>query len=370
MNVEIELARATFILGLVATALVYEKWRILTGGTITGSYLAYLLSVGAFQDILAWFVFALIGYAAVTLVAHFFAFPRSWLFYITIVAPASLHALMVSLGEFEIFGGLTSYLVAGMYVTSGLTAYDFKRQGIIKTMAVLTLIVFLVLIIIIPLRLVIGSIGELQFPETYVSTPPIVMLIGILAAALVTVNFRLGTAGIIGAVFLFQILSFETLLVVIGTTVIGTEIYKRVSRWFLLTPRQETHAILIVGGISSWFALFWADWIGIPGAAATNEYSLEPIIVIGLMILESSRIGYRKSFGGTALVVLAVVIANFMVTLGGAIQVVGLIGLVTAILVSFSLGLEKISQDIGFEIKNSRKYRILTHPNNQKFLKK
>jgi hypothetical protein len=370
MDIEVELARATFVIGLVATAFVYERWRMLTGGTITGSYIAYLISIGLYVDVLAWLVLSIVGYLAITAAANYFAIPRQWLFYIGILVPAIVHALTVYVADLNVFSNLTSYLTAGMYVTSGLTAYDLKRQGILKTFRVVAIIVLAALAVVMPLRWILAAPGELVFPETYVQTPPIVMVVAILASALVTTTLGWGSAGIIGAVFLYQILSVESLLVILVITVIGTEIYKFTSRWLLLTPRQQSHAILIVGGISSWFGLFWAQWFGIAGAGTPNEYSLEPLIVIGLMVLEASRIGYRKSFGGTAIVLLLVALTSYLITLGGILPWVAVLALVVAVIAAFGFGVEKINREINTEIVNAKKYTIFTHPNNLKIMGK
>ncbi len=370
MEIEVELARATFIIGLVATAFVYERWRMLTGGTITGSYIAYLLSIGFFVDVIGWLLLSLFGYLVITVVSHILPVPRRWLFYTGIIAAGVLHASADSIAELPLFNALSSYLTAGMYVTSGLTAYDFKRQGVFKTLAVLSMILVLALAIILPLRWLLTSSAAPEFPTTYEEIEPIVMVVTLIASALVSTTLGLGSAGIIGAVFLWQILSLESLIVILGITIIGTQIYKYLSKWLLLTPRQESQAILIVGGISSWFGLFWAQWFGIAGAGTPYEYSLEPLIVIGLMILESSRIGYLKSFTGTAIVLSAVALASYLLTIGGIIPWIAVFGLLVALLIMFYFGIEKIIRDTDFEIEISKRYSIPTHPNNQRILSK
>lgn len=370
MSLELELARATFIIGLISTAFVYERWRMLTGGTITGGYIAYLVSFGQYLDVIAWFVLSLIGYLAITLVANYFAPPRKWLFYIGILVPAVVHSATVYAANLGVFSNLSVYLTAGMYVTSGLTAYDFKRQGILKTLRVQALILVAALLVIMPLRWALAVPGEISVPGGYVEISPIVVLVAIMAAALVSTTLGWGSAGIIGTVFLYQILSFESLLVILIITVIGTEIYKFASRWLLLTPRQQGHAILIVGGISAWFGLFWAQWFGIAGANTPNEYSLEPLIVIGLMILEASKIGYAKSFGGTAIVLFFVAAATFMVSLGGAVPWIAISGMVLALGLAFTFGFDRMNREISHQIENSAKYSIGTHPNNWKIIGK
>lgn len=370
MDLEVELARATFIIGLVATAFVYERWRMLTGGTVTGSYIAYLLSLGLFIDVLAWLLLAFFGYLLITLVSNLFPIPRRWLFYVGIIAAGVLHATANYLVDLPVFATLSSFLTAGMYVTSGLTAYDFKRQGVFKTIGVLGIIVTLALAIILPLRWFLTTPGAPTLPETYVETEPIVMVVALIASALLSTTLGWGSAGIIGAVFLWQILTIESLLLIVVITILGTQIYKFLSRWLILTPRQESQAILIVGGIAGWFGLFWAQWLGIAGAGTPYEYSLEPLIVIGLMILESSRIGFAKSFAGTAVVLAAVALASYLVNIGGVIPWIAIFSLLIALLISFSFGIDKIKREIDFEIDTSERFSIPTHPNNQRIIAK
>ena len=208
MSLELELARATFIIGLISTAFVYERWRMLTGGTITGGYIAYLVSFGQYLDVIAWFVLSLIGYLAITLVANYFAPPRKWLFYIGILVPAVVHSATVYAANLGVFSNLSVYLTAGMYVTSGLTAYDFKRQGILKTLRVQALILVAALLVI---------VSVWQWPVVSWAKTALTFVSAFLAGVMVwwAVGDRLLNSGDSG---LAQFVGEDSILASIGTT--------------------------------------------------------------------------------------------------------------------------------------------------------
>lgn len=311
--VDIEVARTALIVGLVLTALLYQQTRILSGGAVTGSYLALMLMGGYWETIAGWAVLSLIGYWAITLTAHYFPVPRSWLFAIGVAVPTLLHVLGIQLAGLPELDNYSTYLAAGLYITNGLTAYDAKRQGIPKTLLGVAMVTAVTLAVILPVDWAMDRFSSTERVMSEISLDnPVLILICVITALAVRLGLRWGTAGIIGSLFLLELLSVASIAVILAFTLIGTFIYRWVADYLNLTPRERLYSLLAVGGIVSWFGLFWASWLGIPGAAQAEMYGVEPLLVIGLMMGETQRFGIIRMLAGTTLVTAVTWGANYL----------------------------------------------------------
>ena len=301
--VDIEVARTALIVGLVLTALLYQQTRILSGGAVTGSYLALMLMGGYWETIAGWAVLSLIGYWAITLTAHYFPVPRSWLFAIGVAVPTLIHVVGIQLAGLPELDNYSTYLAAGLYITNGLTAYDAKRQGIPKTLLGVAMVTAITLAVILPVDWAMDRFSSTERVMSDISLDnPVLILICVITALAVRLGLRWGTAGIIGSLFLLELLSVTSIAVILAFTLIGTFIYRWVADYLNLTPRERLYSLLAVGGIVSWFGLFWASWLGIPGAEQAEMYGVEPLLVIGLMMGETQRFGIIRMLAGTTLV--------------------------------------------------------------------
>jgi hypothetical protein len=316
VDLGVELARATFVIGIVITALFYDRFRVHVGGAITATYLAYTLSLGHFVDVLAWLILAFVGFLAIKLLVSWRPLPRGVVFYVAIFVPAATHGMLVWLGTVPQFEHYSAYLAAGMFITSGLTAYDFARQGIGRTLLALGVIGGLTYSINILMQVAFDiDAAALQVP-LFIQVDAILVLICIALAAVLRLSFGMGTSGIIGAIFFLQILNVESILVILTFTILGTFVVRIVTRYISLTPRQLTHATLAVGGILSWFGLFWVEWLGIAGASTPNAFPLEPLVVVGLMIMEGVKHGLPRALGGAGIMVAALLGFSWMLQSG------------------------------------------------------
>lgn len=361
MNMEIELARATFIIGIVITAFVYERWRLLTGGTITGSYIAYLLTFGYWQDILMWLLLTGIAVITIRTVTKRLPLPRAWVMYIAMLVPATIHGVLVQIGS-ELESGLSPFLIAGLYVTNGLTGYDVVRQGARKTLLVIAGVATLTLLVILPLRILVLDTSEVPQESLFTPVPPAAIVTSLVIAAVLRLVFKLGTAGIIGAVFLYQVINPESLIPILAFTILGTFIYRAVRRYVTLTPRQEIHVILVVGGIVGWFGLFWAQYLGLSGAGLPYSYALEPLIVIGLMILEGVRIGLPRALGGTAISLGVVAASVWLCAQPVGVFLLGHLGIALLVAVALGFGWRDVRKSISAAEKAGFDHPILRYP--------
>lgn len=357
MNLEVELARATFIVGMVITAFVYERWRLLTGGTITGSYIAYLLVFEHWEDVLMWVALSGVAVLAIHAVTKRLPLPRPWIVYVAILVPATLHAVLAEIGS-ELESDLSPFLLAGLYVTNGITGYDIVKQGVRKTVLVIVGVGAATSAVIVPLRFLVLGLTEVGHEPIFTPIAPATILVSIVSAAALRLVFNLGTAGIIGAVFLFQIMNPESLIPILGFSIVGTYVYRGLRPYFTLTPRQEMHVILVVGGLVSWFGLFWAQFFGLSGAGVPYAFGLEPLIVIGLMVLEGVRMGLPRALGGTAISLGAVAASSWLCQQSTQIFILGHLGLAVFAALAFAYGWRGVRRGIDAAIRAGRSHPI------------
>ena len=340
-GVDIELARAAIVVGLVIAAMLYNLTRLASGGIVTGPYLALMALSEQWLNIAGWVVLSFVGIAAIRLAARTWPLPRSWIFAIGVIVPAGLHVLLMWLAGAPALSDLSPFLAAGLYITNGLTAYDAERQGILRTFAAASGVALATLAVLLPVQ---WGLDQVRQSPPLLSAPtleePLLVFASIAIALAVRVALGWGTAGIIGALFFVNLLNPTSAVVVIGMVIVGTLVYNRVSKYVGLTPKQRLYSIMIVASIAAWFGLFWADWWGIPGAEIAQQYAVEPLLVTGLMIAETVRRGVPKMLGGSAVVISVTFAAQWLIEghpRGGLFVVVGVLAISTA-LVGYAAG--------------------------------
>lgn len=317
VGLEVEVVRATLVIGIVIGATVYHFTRISSGGVVTTPFLTLLVMTGRWTDILGWAVVALLGLGAIRLLGARWPLPRAWLFYLGIFITTAIHVIGIELGSAPAFantGGLGLFLSAGVYVCSGLTAYDAARQGVARTFAAAAFVTGLTLGVIVPLRYITNTFGGEQ-PMVLVSPlrDPVLALICVGVAVAMRIGPQWGTAGIIGSLYLLNIASWQSILVVVTFTLVGSMIYRSIADSLGLSKKERLYSLLAVGSIASWFGLFWATYLGIPGAAAVAAYPIEPLIVIGLMIGETVRYGVVRTAAGSTVVFTVTAAAAYVI---------------------------------------------------------
>jgi hypothetical protein len=356
-GIDVEVARAGLVIGLVLSAFAYHFFRIAAGGTVTGAYLALLLFAQQWADVAGWLVLSLVGVVAIRLAARTWPLPRGWLFAIGVAVPAGLHTLLIELGDLPLLEGFSSFLAAGLYITNGLTAYDAQRQGVPRTLLGATLVAGLTLAILIPISYGMAQVREGAIVESEASlTNPLLVFAAILIALVVRIAFRLGTAGIIGGLFLIELYSIASVVVILGFTLVGYVLYQSVADFFGLTPKQRLYSLLIVGSISSWFGLFWAEWLGIPGAEAAHSFGVEPLLVVGLLVAEVSRHGLPKMVAGSSLVVAVTLLTLLAMERAGDYDWTVLLGLMAMLTIPIVFALRNVRQGWLMAISGGEEY--------------
>lgn len=334
-GVDIELARAALVVGLVIAAMLYNLTRLASGGIITGPYLALMILSEQWLNIAGWIVLSMVGVLAISWAARTWPLPRSWLFAIGVLVPATVHVVLMWLAGAPMLEDLSPFLAAGLYITNGLTAYDAMRQGAWRTFGAATGVALVTLVVIVPVQ---WGLERVREDPPILSAPtleePLLVLASLATALAVRVALGWGTAGIIGALFFVNLLNPTSAVVVVVMALIGTLIYRYVSRYVGLTPKQSLYSIMIVASIAAWFGLFWADWWGIPGAEIAQQYAVEPLLVIGLIISETIRRGPVRMVAGSAVVISVTLAAQWLLEShprGGLFVVLGVLAFAVAL---------------------------------------
>lgn len=361
IGLEVEIARATLVIGLVISALVYHFFRLSSGGVLTTPFLTLLVLTQEWIHILGWFALSLLAMSILKLLIRRWPLPRAWVFYLAIFITASTHALGIQLSLLPALDTFSTYIAAGLYISSGLTAYDSLRQGTLRTVVGAIGVTGLIVAVMVPIKLLTQQYGGEQeiITEVAISDPALVV-IAVLMATAVRLGLRWGTAGIVGSLYLLNILSLDSLAVVVGFALVGSLIYRSVADYLGLSPKQAFYSLLAVGSLASWFGLFWAVELGVPGAAAVYAYPLEPLLIIGLMIGEAVRFGTLNTFAGTAIVLGATLASEFVLQQYPQFAWIVLLVVIATAVVMISFTLRTMRQEWEIALSGGKRWRPLT----------
>jgi hypothetical protein len=328
---EVDLMRMTLIVGVALASVIYAKTRLLSGGLMTGAYLALLVSQGDAGDLLGWAVIAVISFLVIKLITYLVALPKAWILSFALLTSAIVHGTTVLLtggkggNETILLGGLEVVIAGGMYITPGLTAYSVARQGWLKTTAVVSVITGITLIV----TLSVAAIGNTSAPSLPLTSPvsvfytnmsfPLVMMMCIAVAEVMRVSFGLGSGGIIGAVFFVELImgDFSTFFVVIALVTVTVLVAKLINKFMVMTPLQSFQFTFLFGSVLTWVALNIGATLGLSVAEHANEYALEPLLTVALISSDLARFGIGKTSLGNALTLSAVILTNIMFLQGG-----------------------------------------------------
>jgi poly-gamma-glutamate biosynthesis protein PgsC/CapC len=308
-----ETVRLAFLLGIVASMLIYERWHLTTGSIVVPGYVGvYILQpLVLVMSLLT----ALITYHVVNRVL-----PRWVLLYgrtkfsVGAVLSIALQTLFLE------FSPSTPYLwerdapllVAVGYVVPALIAHDMGRQGFTKTLkavgagaamvggAVLTVAVLL------PSTAATGAIASLSalaFEPRWV--PPAVLISAAASWALLH-NHRLRSGGYVGPAYLALLSASAWQLVFLALMALVTYavVMKGLARVTILFGRRKFSSMLLVSGALSWLVL----WFGVGVLGFDDRYwaslapiALTPLFVPGLLANDIERGGIRRTVQGAAL---------------------------------------------------------------------
>lgn len=302
LAVDIDTERFIAITGITLAFALYARTRLVTGGTITPAYFLILVLNERYA---ALFVTVAVAITALVLVRSLllsrFALSKAWLSGSLIITGALVNTIVDLFARRytdPFFGVEQLILVLGLYVTPGLLAYDWERQGFWKTNGAIGIVMVAALILTTPVLWVTKQLlpgASAVVIEGTGRIPDNLWWIASLLAIISTLLLRFGlgwrSAGFIGGLFVFDAFTPITFVLAILFALGTVVIVRTIGRLTLLTPRQRFQVSLIVGALAGWFGLYWFTRFGYEPVIMINGYALEPLLLVGLMASDMMRTG-------------------------------------------------------------------------------
>lgn len=300
LAIDIDTERFIAITGIVMVFALYARTRLVSGGTITPAYFLILILNGRISAV---FVTLIVAGVTLILVRYFllrrYALSKVWLSGSLIIVGSVLNGL-VGLAANRVgdpfFGIEQLILVIGLFVTPGLIAYDWERQGFWKTNLAIGIVSVATLVLTTPVlffakqllpgtsAVVIEGVGRIPDNLWWLAS-----ILAITSTLLLRFGLNWRSAGFIGGVFVFEALIPSTFLLAVVFSLATLGIVSFIARVSLLTPRQRFQLSLVVGALASWFGLFWFTRLGFEPAIIANGFALEPLLIVGLMASDMGR---------------------------------------------------------------------------------
>jgi hypothetical protein len=298
---DVDTLRAVLITSLAVSFVMYARVRLVTGGTLTPTWFVFLLLEQRWGAIVATVVVtALTVLVMRTLILPRWAASKVWQASLTVMIGVALNgiaAILIPIFRSGSDPAALDFLVAvGLYVTPGLIAYDMLRQGLGKTTVAIAIVTSVSLVLTLPViallvRLTQGGSALVILGEGRV--PPGLWWLGTVVAVLVTVMFRLGpmwrAGGFLAGLFAYEALTPISLLLSIAFALLTYGAVRVLSARVLLTGRQRFQMSLLLGGLFSWFGLYWFTQFSFLPAMIANGYPLEPLLIVGLLASDFGR---------------------------------------------------------------------------------
>jgi hypothetical protein len=318
-----DLVRLAFVLGIVASILIYERRQVTTGGIAVPGYLAFAV----FLPALAPAVIA-IALATHALVHHGLArlapIGQAAQFSLVIVVSAALH-LAVDLGALILLRDVPAApLLRGIgYVVPGLIAHDMARHGIGRSLGTIGLASALVAAVLVAIVLMLPETGRLMPSPVEAPVPidldwvPVVVVFSLIAWFGLTRLNGLRCGGFLGGAYLTLLVAqpaeLAAFAVLAAVTVALTKTVLEPT--MILFGRRKFAAVLMLGGSLSWLlhkgreALLGGGTISV----ATPSLAVVGVLLTGLLVSDIDRVGLGRTALGLA--------ANVAFTLTGTLLV-------------------------------------------------
>lgn len=314
MNADLELVRFVFVVSILVVAFQYYRTQRVTGGTLTPGYLAILIITKEWSVLLSVAVFTLLVVVIMRLVImRWLVLTKPWVYGTGVMVSALLHAAFRGGASLlELPEGLGLVLLAGLYITPGLIAYDLTQQGWFTTGKAITISITSTLVVAFPL-LVTGALPDAQAIDVIGRIDPqwwwFVVGIAVPATLALRMARGLSTAGYIGAVFLIEVASFGRLAVLLVCAVLAVVVARHLLSRVILTPRQRFQCAMVIGALTTWTVLFWFARWGIDPALELDSFALEPMVLVGLVTADLTRSTVVRSAMGVGAASMLVLLA-------------------------------------------------------------
>ena len=289
-----DIIRMTFIIGIMASTLLYERTHLTTGSLVVPGYVAaQLLNPTA---LLITAVNSALTYLLVARVLpRFVAIYGRALFVANIMVSILLSLIFepaLTLG----FGGWGVVFDSIGYVIPALIAYDMKRQGPSKTLAAVggasALAAMPALIIVglfpgwveplLPVDTGLLAVGEEWFA--------VAALVSAVVSTGIQANYGLRSGGFIGSMYLGLIAVRPSQLIFVAAMALVTYglVVHGLKRVMILFGRRKFSVMLVGGSLLSWVALELVEVVA-PGALTIGGLPIAALFVPALLANDMER---------------------------------------------------------------------------------
>jgi poly-gamma-glutamate biosynthesis protein PgsC/CapC len=323
---DINTVRFAFIVGVLASVIVYERFHITSGSIVVPGYVA----VFVLQPLILLITLAnaLFSYWMVNHVLRkrLLLDGRNKFSTIMIIsATVQVMLLKISPSTGYLWESSIPLLVGVGYLVPALIAHDFGRQGIKRTMKAVGMSSSLVAV---PMTLAImffpdaqagaglAGFGVLAFPPEWI---PMSVLLSAAAAWALQYNYGFRSAGYVGAAYLAMLTTSPLNLIFLG--VIGVASWLLVTRVFMRTlivfGRRKFALMMVSASIISWAGVWVSTSVFDVSVAAYESMAtvaLTPLFVPGLIANDLERSSPLLVFSGLVYSVAFVLTTTWLVT--------------------------------------------------------
>lgn len=323
---DINTVRFAFIIGVLASVFIYERYHITSGSIVVPGYVAVFVLQPLI--LLVTLANALFSFWMVNriLSKRFLLDGRNKFSTIMIIsASVQVVLLKVSPSTPYLWESSIPLLVGVGYLVPALIAHDFGRQGIKLTMRAVGMASALVAV---PMTLAImffpdaqagtrlAGFGVLAFPPEWI---PMAVLLSAAAAWALQYNYGFRSAGYVGAAYLAMLTTSPLNLIFLG--VIGFAAWLLVTRVFMRTMivfgRRKFALMMVSASVVSWAGVWISTSVFHVSVAAYESMAtvaLTPLFVPGLIANDLERSSPLLVFSGLVYSVGFVLTTTWIVT--------------------------------------------------------
>ncbi|MGA9597119.1 MAG: poly-gamma-glutamate biosynthesis protein PgsC/CapC [Acidimicrobiia bacterium] len=322
---DINTVRFAFIVGVLASIIVYERYHITTGSIIVPGYVAvFVLQPLVLLVTLANALFAFWFVNHVLARRFLFDIRNKFSTIMMISAAVQVVCIKATPSTPYLWESSVPLLVGVGYLVPALIAHDFGRQGIKLTLRAVGMAAALVAV---PMTLAVmffpdvaahGSLtgyGVLAFPPEWI---PMSVLMSAAAAWALQYNFGFRAAGYVGAAYLAMLTTSPINLLFLG--VIGFAAWLLVTRVFMrsmiLFGRRKFALMMVTASILSWVGVWISTSVFDVSVAAYESMAtvaLTPLFVPGLIANDMERVSPLFVFTGMVFSVSFVLTTTWLV---------------------------------------------------------
>ena len=323
---DINTVRFAFIVGVLASVIIYERFHITSGSIVVPGYVA----VFVLQPLILVITLlnALFSYWMVNRVLQ----KRLLLdgrnkFSTIMIISASVQVLLLKISPQTgyLWESSIPLLVGVGYLVPALIAHDFGRQGIKKTMKAVGMASALVAV---PMTLAImffpdataqaslAGFGVLAFPPEWI---PLSVILSAAAAWALQYNYGFRSAGYVGAAYLAMLTTSPLNLIFLGA--IGLASWLLVTRVFMKTlivfGRRKFALMMVSASIISWAGVWTSTAVfdvSVSAYESMATVALTPLFVPGLIANDLERSSPLLVFSGLVYSVGFVLTTTWLVT--------------------------------------------------------